>query len=285
MKRVLLATISLLLISSFTFGQAPGQPPGKSPTKQPRKVHRYGGFNCGQDPILSTDGSSADDFLSPGTTNYYLVHLKDGHSYSADVWDSLDTYINVTGPQITLLASGTCTPITTTTDVSSIDPDLSNDFSGRISWVQSGNADAVLSVNNPDQTYSYEYTVRITDTTMRNARWSTALGGAFSTHYGFLNATASAITGTLTLYQSDGAVYTVQVSIPASGEVFETVCGTGSPGCSSQNIQVPPDKAGFATFVFVGPPGAVTADGYFQAVQSGGIVIVPTAWAPKNSQH
>jgi len=72
---------------------------------------------------------------------------------------------------------------------------------------------------------------------------------------------------------------------PAGGELFETVCGIGSPGCGSSNIQVPSNKAGFATFAFIGPPGGVVADGYYQAVQSGVFVIAPTSWAPKNSQH
>jgi hypothetical protein len=279
MKKILFTAVSLFLISSLAFAQVNT---GKA-TRQIR-TRRYGGFQCGGDPILPTDGSITADFVSAASSSYYYVHLKAGHSYSAEVWDPLDETIVAGSAQLALLATGTCSALSTT-DVATMDPDLSNDFSDRISWIQASDADAILQVNNTDPVNFYNYSVRITDTTTRNARWSTALGGAFSTHYGFLNSTESAISGTLTLYESDGPVYTVQVNIPASGEVFETVCGTGSAGCSSQNIQVPSNKAGFATFVFIGPPGAVTADGYFQAAQSGGIVIVPTAWAPKNSQH
>lgn len=279
MKRILFTAVSLFLISSLAFAQVNT---GKA-TRQIR-TRRYGGFGCGSDPILPTDGSITLDFVTAASSSYYFVHLKAGHSYSAEVWDPLDETIVVGTAQLALLQTGTCSAISTT-NVASMDPDLSNNFSDRISWIQGVDGDAILSVNNSDPVNFYNYSVRITDTTMRNARWSTALGGAFSTHYGFLNGTSSAITGTLTLNQSDGTAYAVQVNIPASGEVFETVCGTGTPGCSSQNIQVPPDKAGFATFAFIGPPGGVTADGYFQASQTGGIVIVPTAWAPKNSQH
>jgi hypothetical protein len=279
MKKVLFTAISLFLIGSLAFAQVNT---GKA-TRQIR-ARRYGGFQCGGDPILPTDGSITADFVSAASSSYYFVHLKAGHSYSAEVWDPLDETIVVGTAQLALLTTGTCSALTTM-DVASMDPDLSNNFSDRISWIQASDGDAILQVNNTDQVNFYNYSVRITDTTLRNARWSTALGGAFSTHYGFLNATASAITGTLTLHQSDGTVYTAPVNIPAGGEVFETVCGTGSPGCSAQNIEVPSNKAGFATFVFIGPPGAVVADGYFQAAQTGGIVIVPTAWSPKNSQH
>ncbi len=45
--------LSVLLISSIMLAQAKA-PAGKS------NVHRYGGIACGSDPILPTDGSSAD---------------------------------------------------------------------------------------------------------------------------------------------------------------------------------------------------------------------------------
>jgi hypothetical protein len=49
---------------------------------------------------------------------------------------------------------------------------------------------------------------------------------------------------------------------------------------------VPSDKAGFATFVFIGPPGGLQRMGISRLrKERAWIVIVPTAWAPKNSQH
>lgn len=278
MKRLLPTTVCLLVMSSVALAQATTGMTGK----QIRK-HRYGSISCGSDPILPTDGSTIQDFVTPSSASYYLVHLKDGHSYSAEVYDPVDATISAAAQLVLLSATG-CSPLSTT-DVVNVDPDLSNAFSDRISWVQSGDADAVLEVINPDSANTYSYNIRIVDTTLRNARWSTVLGGAFSTHYGFLNTTESAIQGTLTLYASDGQIYTASFTIPAAGEVFQTVCGTGSAGCSAQNIEVPSNKAGFATFAFIGPPGAVTVDGYFQGVVNGVFVMVPTAWSSRNSQH
>lgn len=65
--------------------------------------------------------------------------------------------------------------------MSAYDPDLSNNFAARISWIQSGNTDAVLEVVNPDGANSYVYMIRVVDTTLHNPRWSTFGGLSPST--------------------------------------------------------------------------------------------------------
>jgi hypothetical protein len=202
-------------------------------------------------------------------SNSYLVHLKDGHSYSAEIYDSTDGIISAT-PVFALYSSpGSGCSKLTTSDVTGVDPDLTNNFAARISWIQSGNADAVLGVTNPDSQHPYKYNIRIVDTTLHNPRWSTYSG--FSTQYAFVNNTSVPITGTLTVYDNSGTVLeTATIPVPASGENFQTV--------SAQ-----PNHFGFATFAYVGPAGAITADAYF--INGSATIIVPSSFGPRNYQH
>ena len=202
--------------------------------------------------------------------NYYLVHLKAGHSYSAELFDSTDLYV-AGGAQLVLLSSPGCTALPTT-DVVSLDPDLSNNFADRISWIQAADADGVLQVNNLDISGNfYSYSIRIVDTTLHNPRWSTFSG--FITQYALVNNTNTAISGTLTLIDSTGTQYTAPVTVPAGGENFQTTGGLG----------VPANDFGFANFAFVGPAGGITADAYF--INANATVIVPSTLAPRNYQH
>src|SRR5208337_4777513 len=105
MKKLLFTTVCLLLVSSMALGQA------KSRTTS-KKVQRYGGLGCGSDPILPTDGAATYDYVglggAPGGANYYLVHLKDGHSYSAEAYDATDMTITGTA-QLSLILASDCT--------------------------------------------------------------------------------------------------------------------------------------------------------------------------------
>ncbi len=113
------------------------------------------------------------------------------------------------------------------------------------------------------------YTIRITDTTLVNPRWSTYSG--FSTQYAFINNASVPVNGTLTVHDHSGAVLTTtQLTVPASGEYFQTVA-------------TPVDHYGFSTFAFVGPPGVITADAYF--INGSATVIVPSSFGPRNFQH
>ena len=160
-----------------------------------------------------------------------------------------------------------------------MDPDLSLMNADRISWIQSGTALDVLKLTNVDSQFR-SYVIRIVDTTLHNPRFSTVVG--FSTHYGFLNLAGKDVQGMLTLSAHDGSTFQVSPTVPAGGQIFEVV-SAGSD--ASPGLQLPPNDFGFADFAFIGPPGAISADGYFQAVQNGIFVIASTAWAPRNSQH
>ncbi len=260
MSKRLLTALCALLITSVVVGQT------KAPTKK-QNIHRNGGIACGSDPILPTDGSATDDYVAPGTSGWYYVHLKAGHSYSVDVWDSTDSVIS--GSATLALIASDCSTVVSTTDATSVDPDLSNDFGKRISWIQASDANNYLQVGTTDPSGN-AYTIRITDTTLRNPRWSTY--GGFSTQYAFLNNTAGSITGTLTIYDSNGVfVSSVPgIVVPAKAESY-------------QILSTPINKVGFAVFGFIGPPGAITADAYF--LNASGSVIVPSSFGPRNYQH
>lgn len=273
MNKLLLTMFGLLVMSSLALAQATtdtANAAGTSGTtvRQARKnVQPYGGTACGSDPILPTDGSAIQDFVDVGAITYYMVHLKSGHSYSAEMYDSQDATISVPG-QLQLWNTG-CGSQLPTTDVASLDPDLSNNFSDRISWIQSGDSDAILEVINTDTVNTYVYTIRITDTTLHNQRWSTFT--PFSTQYSFVNNTDVNITGTLTLYNTSGAVLnSVPITVNAGAQLFYI-------------FSTPPNQVGNATFAFIGPAGGITADAFF--LNTGATVVVPSTFAPRNYQH
>ena len=269
MKRTLLTLLCVVLISSIVVGQS------KAPTRK-QNIHRNGGIACGNDPILPTDGSPTDDYVPSGSSSWYYVHLKAGHSYSVDVWDSTDTVIG--GSATLALIALDCSTTVSTTDQTSVDPDLSNNFGARISWIQVSDASAYLQVGTTDPSGD-AYTVRITDTTLHNPRWTT--WSKFTTSYGFLNTTSSDISGTLTVTDgTSGTKYAVNVTVPHNGQVFEIVSGTGS---GSPGLNLPPDRAGFAAFTFVGPPGAILADAYY--LNGNASVVVPSIFDARNDQH
>jgi len=266
MKRLLFSTVCLLLVSSLALAQAKSKVTSK-------KVQRYGGIACGSDPILPTDGNIATiyDFVAASSSAYYLVNLKDGHSYSAEVYDSTDPTVVAGSAQLSLIAAADCTTVLTTQDVANYDPDLSGSFAARISWIQTGNVSAVLVLKNSDANDPYNYNIRIADTTLHNPRWSTFAG--FITQYALVNNTSHDIAGTLTLTSSTGTSYSSQVTIPAGGEKLE----------QTSDLGIPPTLFGFATFAYVGPAGAITADADF--INPSGTVIVPSTFAPRDYQH
>jgi len=267
MKKTLFLIVCGLVIISMAVAQTGTAAP------KPRNHLRNGGATCGQDPILPTDGSTlAFDYTYPGAATWYYVHLKGGHSYSVDVWDSVDTVI---GGQATLTLMATdCQSNLPTTDVTSVDPDLSNDFGARISWIQSADSDAYISVGTTDPSGS-TYSIRVTDTTLHSTRWSTWSG--FGTQYALVNTTATAISGVLTVTESTGPQHTLNVTLPANGEAFRIVVASGG------DLNVGASKLGFAQFAFVGPPGAIMADAVI--INATATVIEPVDFGPRNYQH
>ena len=266
MKKRLFVTLFIFVIASVVLAQS-----RPLTTKQRRQNVTPGGTSCGQDPLLPTDGTVAYDFVSGGATNWYLVNLKAGHSYAVEVYDNIDTVVAGTA-SLTLTASD-CITTLPTTEVASMDPDLTG-AGDRISWIQSADFQAYVQVNTSDPNGT-AYNLRIVDTTLHNPRWSTFSG--YKTQYAIWNVTEATITGTLTLTQVIGngccAVYTSSISIPTGNQSFTVISQGGT-------IDVPPNQSGNALLAFIGPPGALVADAYFT-----GPGIVPSTFGPRNYQH
>lgn len=266
MKRCFLAITLLFVMCVYVNSQTPVQ--------QLRPIVPNAPSTCPQDPVLSTDGhTTGDDFVAAGSSVYYAVNLKAGHSYSVEIWDDYDPTVPNLAPKIMLLKD--CVPGPSVTDVTKSDPDLSGGFASRVSWIQHADETDQLSITNPDENNGYVYRIRITDTTLVNPRWSTYSG--YITQYALMNNTNTAINGTLTLTQvlGDGccSVYKLNVAIPAGQESFIFVGPNGS-------VNVPVNQTGFATLAFEGPAGALTADAYFV-----GPGVITSTFAPRNYQH
>jgi hypothetical protein len=263
-KRIFATTLCVLVISCLALAQA--KAPSVKKQSPHQKISTRAGISCGQDPILPTDGSSTYDFVFQGSANWYLVNLKAGHSYSVEVWDSTDA--TIAGTAMLAMIANDCTTMLPTTDVTTLDPDLSMSFGQRISWIQSADAQAYVQLNTSDPSGN-AYNIRVTDTTLWNQRWSTFSG--FKTQYSFVNTTESPITGTLTVYNTSGTVVNTQtITISPLNDSFYI-------------FSTPVNTVGFATFAFVGAAGSVNSDAYF--INSNATVIVPTAFAPRNYQH
>jgi hypothetical protein len=112
----------------------------------------------------------------------------------------------------------------------------------------------------------------VDDTTLFNPRWSTF--GGYETQWGLLNTTNKDISGTLTIYNSDGALLkTVAATIHAGQISF----------ISARGSSVPAEHAGNAVFTFIGPPGGILADAYF--LSSDAKTIVPSLFQSKHAYH
>jgi hypothetical protein len=289
MKKLGLFTICLLLINSIVLAQTksgvvaqkkPGAS-GQARAERRMKPHRdnYGGCDVST-PVATTAGLGFRDFMPIFGDNFVMVNLKAGHSYSVEVWDPTEANQFWEGGGVFLIPTLDCsTADPNWSDIWTMDPDISGGFSDRVSRIQDSDVTEWIDISSFDTSLSHNYEMRIVDTTLYNSRWSTVVG--FSTHYGFLNTTENNISGTLTLTESGGTQHVVNFTVPAGGEVFEVIAGDGS---GSPGLNLPPNLAGSASFAFVGSPGAIKADGYFQAVQNGVFVIVPTAWGPRNNQ-
>lgn len=277
MKQMFASIVCLLLMSAMALGQAQADRNTKR-LQGLQKVRPPGGFACGSDPILPTDGSSTQDSIT-SSPNFYLLHLLAGHSYSAEMWDPVDLFIGG-GAQLVLLSSPGCATVPTT-DFVSADPNLSNSFGDRISWRQSVDSDAVLQVNNLDTAGGfYGYIIRVTDTTLQNEYWTT--NGNLATEYVFTNNTEHTLSGTLTVKDvtGGGTDYSVHFAVPATGQTVEIVASTG---IASSGLQVPANHIGRATFAFTGPAGGVIAQAF--TITSVDVPIVPVKFEPKFSPH
>jgi len=268
MKREFLIAACCLLMTSVAFSQSD---PGNPGTTNPKKI-QSAPTTCPNDPVLSSDGTvTAEDSLQVGGTAYYALNAKAGHSYAIEVWDPFDLTAGV-APTITVTSDCT-TSIMGVADVTHVDPDLGGGFASRVSWIQSSDQPLAIALANPDQTNGYTYYIRVTDTTLFNPRWSTIAG--FNTSWGLVNTTNSDIVGVLTVFDQNGGV-------------LKTYQGTFKAGLFTglqaiQDLKVPAEHAGDATFAFIGPPGGILADAYF--LNGPLTVIVPTQFAAKHAYH
>ncbi len=238
------------------------------------KVIKRAPTTCPNDPVLPTDGRESQWDQIFFQEQFFTINVKGGHSYSVEVWDTFDATVMLS-PTIQVLQGDCVTPVPVT-DTTAMEPDLHGGFARRVSWIQSADATYQLGLINPDPNNTYVFQIRVTDTTLHSPRWSTVAG--FSTHYGFLNNTSIDISGVLTLTSiTPPQTYSTPLTIPAHNEAFVSI--------PSDILKVPVNQYGFADFEFTGAPGAITADGYFQAVSNGVFSIAPTTFAAPNFQH
>lgn len=264
MNKTCLVGICLLLTASLAVAQA---------NKNNPKVGIIKGAptTCGADPVLPSDGTDIfPDLIAPGSTAFFTLNAKSGHSYAVEAWDVLDQ--TVPGAlAIQLFASDCSTPVSST-DVTSIDADLSGGFARRVSWIQTSNATIEIQLTNNDQDDPYSYQIRITDTTLFNTRWTTF--GGYTTSWGLTNTTASPVTGTMTVVDSGGkTVASKSLTLVANTATFVT----------TKDLSVPAGDAGGSSFAFVGPPGAVIGDGFL--VSPSGSVVTPVLFENKHAFH
>ncbi len=264
-KKSCLLAVFCLLVTSLTLAQTK---PGLMRTN----VVKGAPTTCGPDPVLSSDGVvTTEDAIYNNTTAYYTLNVKDGHSYSIEVWDPFDLTAGV-APGIQVLASDCSTSIPVS-NVTSMDPDLSGGFSSRVSWIQGSDQKVHIAVSNPDPTNTYTYYIRVTDTTLINPRWSTYV--PYDTQWGLTNTSAVNITGTLSI-------------VDVNGIVLKTIPLTLLPGrltvITALTEGIPVNDSGNATFVFVGSPGAVMGDAYYLNPPTAS-TIVPSSFAGRHAYH
>ena len=285
MKTKIVVTVCLLLLSASAFSQAKAD--NNTKPVQPQRAQKAPAEACVEDPILPTDGSSAQDIVSTGSggtgPNYYLVHLKAGHSYSAEMWAPTSDNSPVTGgAQLALLLNPNCS-LVATSDFVGIDPDLTNSFADRISWHFQNNHDFTLEASSLDTSGTlYQYLIRVTDTTLWNTNWSTS--STLAMQYDFTNVTAATLSGELTVTDVTGGntTYTSSFSVAPGQQVTKIVAATG---IASIGLQVPANHQGYASFAFLGPAGAVVADANFINNTTPNVPVAPSKFEPRFYPH
>lgn len=269
MKKALLLALCLLLTAPLVLAQA--RPTGGV---QGNQVQPYGYTHCGSgDAILPTDGSRVSDTIGASSSNFYFVRLKAGHSYAAEVWDAIDTSNTVTASLYLWSYNNSCGATLPVTNVVSIDPDLSQMYAARISWIQSADALEVLEMRSAASA-ARSYEIRIVDTTLYSPRWSTWSG--FITQWGFYNVTNSSISGVFTVFDTTGAaIKIVNVTVSAGKVRFYSSIPA--------DLNLPNSTSGSVMFAYVGPAGAFQADSMILNTPAGAYVTIK--FEPRNYQH
>ncbi len=269
MKIRILSTICFLLSSFLLFAQ----------TKRPQ-LQNTGNNGPGLSCLASykqqvPDGVSMGfpDSVAASTTNYYWEGFLAGHSYSAEVYDPYDDATNEGNAVLSLLYD--CSAGPSYTDASSMDPNLQEGFTDRISWIATSTATGYqIALQNKDAAGSHDYFLRIVDTTLFSPRWSTY--GGFLTQWGFNNLTKNDISGVFTVLNAAGVVIkTVNVTAPAGKvEFYSSVPG---------DLNLPANDSGSVMFAYIGPAGAIQADAAI--INTTATVIAPVKFEARNYQH
>ncbi len=270
MKRALLIFSYCLLTFSLAFSQV--QPGQTQPIRSKTKII-HAPTTCPNDPVLMSDGTinGYDSLFPPPSTNYYALNAKGGHSYSIEVWDVSDATVGMS-PTITV-TSDCKNSISGVADVTSADPDLSNGFSRRVSWVQPSDQILYLAIasTDPNENDSYIYYIRVTDTSLHNIHWSTF---SYNTLWSLANLTSGDIMGTLTVNNEQGVTV---------GTFPLTVSANGFAQVNAKVVGIPANQQGAATFVYVGPAAAIRGD--VSLIRNDSNVVVLEFFVPQHSSY
>jgi hypothetical protein len=240
--------------------------------------------DCTTPVIIVPDGRTTQSTF-PGLGSYwYGIYAQAGHSYSVEFAPPADNYVNtqkvlfvgltVFGPN-DALAGCHGTSSVTVTQTSAYAPVILKSGNGagrRASFFAQTAGLHLISITNT-AVGGGNYSFRAVDTTLFNLRWST--WGGYVDQWGFLNHSDMPITGTFTLYDATNSVVTsVQFTVAAGGEIVR--------GSHPNDLNVPPNRNGFAIFTHNGPPGALIADAYM--ISPTGAVVTYTRFEGMGSQ-
>jgi hypothetical protein len=210
------------------------------------------------------------------------VHAKAGHSYSAEMW-APTSQNPVTGSAQLGLALGTSCSTVSTSDFAQVDPELSNSFGDRISWRFQNGHDFTLVASSLDLSGNlYQYYIRVTDTTLWNANWSTY--STLAMQYDFTNVTAATLSGELTVTDvtAGDTTYTSSFSLAPGQQVTRIVAANG---IASLGLLVPANHQGYASFAFLGPAGGIVADANFINNTAPNVPVAPSKFEPRFFPH
>jgi uncharacterized repeat protein (TIGR01451 family) len=205
-------------------------------------------LTCFSETVVVPDGRLTQTTVASGATVYFAASVRIGNAYSVE-------FRNLTGtasPGTMTVFSGDngCSGASTVVvnDTSNIDPAGPSGIA-RQSFTAAG-TDTFFRVRLVNTTGGpVTITFGWSDTTLYSPAWST--NGTFDTFYSLQNTTGVAISGTLTLYDTAGAVQsTLAVTVPAQ-QTSST--NTGAMGVTR-------NRTGTARFVHSGPPGAIVAE-------------------------
>jgi uncharacterized repeat protein (TIGR01451 family) len=204
---------------------------------------------CNSEIVAVPDGRVTASTLPAGANGWFGASVRIGSSYSVEFNNDTGSGIP---PGVLTVFSGDdgCGPASTltTTDTSAIDPAGTSGIA-RVSFTAAGTQTYFRArlVNSTGGPVSFRF--GWSETTLFSAAWST--NGSFDTYYSFLNTTGVAISGTLTLLDTTGAVLsTFNLTIPA-GQTTST---------NTVALAVARNRTGSARFTHNGPPGAIVTE-------------------------